>query len=305
MDNASRVPGAVLVTGCSSGMGRATALRLHSHGWQVYATARNLESMGELAEMKIRTRFLDLLDTKSMSEVVDEIIANHGAVSALVNNAGYSFNGTIEEAPLSAVRAQFEVNLFGAAELIKLVLPGMREHGAGHIVNISSFFGRFGTAGRGYYQASKHGVEALSDALRYEVAPWGVRVVTIQPGPTFSNFFDASDATLSSAAGSGHYADFWRHFHEWHEPYRHPERRRGRGRFALTAEDVARTVEHALTARHPAPRYQVGTLCRLLLLLHRVLPSRAFDVFARAVFPSPSRQSAVRVPVISSPPAKG
>lgn len=227
-----------------------------------------------------------------MSEVVDEIVASHGAVSALVNNAGYSLNGTVENTPVAAARNQFEANLFGPAELIRLVLPGMRKQGAGRIINISSFFGRFGTAGRGYYQASKHGMEALSDALRSEVTGLGVRVVVIQPGPTFSNFFDTSDATLNPAASSGDYADFWRHFHEWHEPYRHPERPRGRGRFTLSPEDVARAVERALTARNPAPRYQVGTLAHLLLLLHRTLPGRAFDMFSHAVFPAPGRPSA-------------
>lgn len=283
---------AVLITGCSSGMGKATALRIHRQGWQVYATSRDTDSMAELADLGIQTRFLDLRDTGSMKKVVDEIIASHGAVSALVNNAGYSLNGAIEETPVSAARAQFEANFFGPAELIRLVLPGMREQGAGRIVNISSFFGRFGTAGRGYYQASKHALEALSDALRSEVAGLGVRVVVIQPGPTFSRFFDTSDATLSDTAASGDYADFWRRFHEWHEPYRHPELPRGRGRFTLSPEDVARAVERVLAAPDPAPRYPVGTLARLLLLIHRALPGRVFDTFSHAIFPVPRWHSA-------------
>lgn len=281
--------GAVLITGCSSGMGRATALRLHRAGWQVYATARDVKALKELAELGVRTRHLDLREPDSMTAVVAEIEAAHGAVACLVNNAGYGLNGTVEHAPADAVREQFEVNLFGPVELIRLVLPGMRAAGQGRIVNVSSFFGRFGTAGRGYYQATKHGLEAVSDALRYEVGGMGVRVVLVQPGPVFSSFFASSDATLGHTDESGLYAEFWRSFDAWHEPYRHPERPRGRGRFTVSSEDVAAVVERALTARNPPPRYQVGLLARALLLVHRTLPDRAFDRFVRTIFPVPGR----------------
>jgi NAD(P)-dependent dehydrogenase (short-subunit alcohol dehydrogenase family) len=166
VNSVSTERGAVLVTGCSTGVGRATALRLHRTGWTVHATARKPESLAELADLGIRTVSLDLTDQASIAAAVDDVVARHGAVTALVNNAGYSLNGTIEETPMRAARAQFEANLFGPSELIRLVLPGMRERGRGRIVNVSSFFGRFGTAGRGYYQATKHGMEAISDALR-------------------------------------------------------------------------------------------------------------------------------------------
>lgn len=279
--------GAVLITGCSSGMGRATALRLHRAGRPVYATARDVKSLSALAEAGLRTRRLDLREPESMAAVVAEIEAAHGAVAALVNNAGYGLNGTVEYAAPAAVREQFEVNLFGPVELIRLVLPGMRARGGGRIVNVSSFFGRFGTAGRGYYQATKHGLEAVSDALRHEVRAMGVRVVLIQPGPAFSAFFDSSDSTLGGADESGPYAGFWREFDAWHEPYRHPERPRGRGRFAVSPEQVAAAVERALTERNPPPRMPVGLLSHLLLLMHRALPGRAFDRFVRTVFPVP------------------
>lgn len=287
-DESATDRGAALITGCSSGMGRAIALRLHRAGRPVYATARDLAALKDLAESGLRTRRLDLREPESMAEVVAEIEAEHGFVAALVNNAGYGLNGTIEHAPHEAVREQFEVNLFGPVELIRLVLPGMRRHGEGRIVNVSSFFGRFGTAGRGYYQATKHGLEAVSDALRYEVAGMGVRVVLIQPGPTFSSFFSSSDATLGRTDESGPYAAFWREFDAWHEPYRHPERPRGRGRFAVTPDEVAAAVERALTARNPRPRYPVGLLAHALLMVHRTLPARAFDRFVRAIFPVPA-----------------
>lgn len=288
MNSVSTGRGAVLVTGCSTGVGRATALRLHRSGWAVHATARKAESLAELADLGIHTGRLDLTDPASIEAAVGEVVARHGALSALVNNAGYSLNGTIEETSTEAARAQFEANLFGPAEVIRLALPGMRERGQGRIVNVSSFFGRFGTAGRGYYQATKHGMEAISDALRSELTGLDIRVVLVQPGPIFSAFFDSSAATLDGQRTTGHYVDFWRRFDEWHEPYRHPERPRGRGRFAVHPDEVAKVIEHALATARPGPRYRVGVLAKLLLMMHRTMPGRAFDTFTRAVFPTPT-----------------
>lgn len=230
---------------------------------------------------------LDLTDSHSMHEAVNQVVAEHGAVGALINNAGYGLCGTVEETPVDAARRQHETNLFGPAELARLVLPGMRSQQYGTIVNVSSFFGRFGTAGRGYYQASKHGLEALSDALRLELASQGIRVVVVQPGPTFSNFVDSSAATLDESAAHGHYAEFWTRFDAFHDVYRHPERPRSTARLAVYPEDVAKVVERLLDAKNPAPRRPVGLLAHLLLLLNRTLPARAFDRFTRSVFPTP------------------
>src|ERR687883_2114752 len=173
---------AVLITGCSTGIGRATAERLAQHGHTVYATARRPESIADLEEKGCRTLALDVTDEESMTAAVRAVEAAEGAVGALVNNAGYSQSGAVESVPLDRVRAQFETNVFGLGRMCQLVLPGMRAQRWGRIVNLSSMGGRFTFPGGGVYHATKHAVEALSDALRFEVAGFGVKVIVIEPG---------------------------------------------------------------------------------------------------------------------------
>src|SRR2546421_4433426 len=159
---------AVLITGCSSGIGWATAERLADRGWTVYATARRPESIAGLAERGCRTLALDVTDEESMRTAVTTVEANEGAVGALVNNAGYSQSGAVETVPLDDVRRQFETNVFGLVRMCQLVLPGMRRQGHGRIVNVSSMGGRMTFPGGGFYHATKHAVAAISDALRFE-----------------------------------------------------------------------------------------------------------------------------------------
>ncbi|MFD0383272.1 SDR family oxidoreductase [Streptomyces stramineus] len=172
-----------LITGCSSGIGRATAVRLHRAGLRVVATARDPGTLEALRELGTDTRALDVTDEDSVRAAVEGVTAEHGRIDVLVNNAGYGLSGTFEETGLDRVRDQFETNVFGLVRLTQLVLPGMREHGGGTVVNVSSIFGRYAAPGGGYYHASKHAVEALSDALRLEVSGFGIRVVVVEPGP--------------------------------------------------------------------------------------------------------------------------
>lgn len=157
---------AVLVTGCSSGIGRATARRLAAAGWPVWATARRPESIADLEEHGCRTLSLDVTDEGSMKAAVATVEEAEGAVGVLVNNAGYSQSGAIEEVPMDRVRGQFETNVFGLVRLTQLVLPGMRRQGWGRIVNLGSMGGRLTFPGGGIYHATKHALEAISDALR-------------------------------------------------------------------------------------------------------------------------------------------
>src|ERR687891_1080019 len=173
---------AVLVTGCSTGIGRATAERLAARGHTVYATARRPESIADLEEKGCRTLALDVCDEDSMRTAVAAVEEAEGAVGALVNNAGYSQSGAVETVPLDSVRRQFETNVFGLMRMCQLVLPGMRRQGHGRIVNVSSMGGKLTFPGGGVYHATKHAVEALSDVLRFEVAGFGVQVVVIEPG---------------------------------------------------------------------------------------------------------------------------
>lgn len=195
---------AVLITGCSTGIGAATALRLHRGGWKVYATARRLDDVESLRREGCKTLQLDVTDERSMRSAVDEIVSAEGAVSALVNNAGYSQGGPIEEVPLEACRRQFETNVFGPIKLTQLVLPSMRAQGWGRIVNIGSMGGRLTFPGGGLYHATKHSLEAISDALRFEVKGFGVDVVLIEPGLITTEFGRTAAATVREVgAASG------------------------------------------------------------------------------------------------------
>src|SRR5919202_5451914 len=176
------VSNAVLITGCSTGIGRATAERLAGNGHTVYATARKPESIADLEAKGCRTMALDVTDEESMSAAVRAVEEAEGAVGALVNNAGYSQSGAIEDVSMESVRKQFETNVFGLLRMCQLVLPGMRRAASGRIVNVSSMGGRLTFPGGGIYHATKHAVEALSDAMRFEVGGFGVDVVLIEPG---------------------------------------------------------------------------------------------------------------------------
>src|SRR6476661_1732120 len=173
----------VLITGCSTGIGRETARHLAAKGHLVYATARKVESLADLEAAGCRTLALDVTDEASMTAAVGAIEAEHGAIGALVNNAGYSQSGAVESVPMDDVRRQFETNVFGLVRMCQLVLPKMRERGAGRIVNMSSMGANFVFPGGGLYHATKYAVDAISDALRFEVKGFGVDVVIIQPGP--------------------------------------------------------------------------------------------------------------------------
>src|SRR3712207_6648504 len=178
-DSASR---AVLITGCSTGIGHATAARLAAAGWPVYATARRVETLAELEQAGCKTLALDVTDEASMQAAVSEVERDHGAVGVLINNAGYSQSGPIEEIPIDAARRQFETNVFGAMRMAQLVLPKMREQRWGKVVNLSSMGANFTFPGGGWYHATKHALGSLSDALRFEVAGFGIDVVIIEPG---------------------------------------------------------------------------------------------------------------------------
>src|SRR5215203_6519858 len=200
---------AVLITGCSSGIGWATAKRLARRGWAVYATARNLEAIEPLRESGCRLLPLDVTDEDSMRAAVAEVERIEGAVGVLVNNAGYSQSGAVEEVSMEKVRRQFETNVFGLTRMCQLVLPGMRARGGGRIVNVSSMGGRFTFPGGGYYHATKHAVEAISDALRFEVAGFGIHVAIIEPGLIRTRFGEAAVGSIQGGVtGDGPYAKF-------------------------------------------------------------------------------------------------
>jgi NAD(P)-dependent dehydrogenase (short-subunit alcohol dehydrogenase family) len=283
------ITGVSSLTGLSSGTGRTTALRLHRAGWPVYATGRSLAGLEDLAAEGITTLQVDVTDEASMTTAVEKISADHGAVGALINNAAYSLNGLIGETPIDEVRRQFETNLFGLARMTQLVLPGMRAHGGGRIVMMSSIFGLFATPGRGYYQATKHALEAISDSLRLEVERDGIKVVTIQPSPILGGFVPTTIGDLQLAPGTddGRYSEFWKYFVEWHGAYREAEHPKGRGRTSIRAAQVAKVVEKAITTPNPKIRYKIGIPVRLLSPQRAIFGERPWNFFVKRFFPQP------------------
>ena len=281
----SAVPRSVLITGCSSGIGRATATRLAERGWTVYASARRTESIADLAERGCRTLALDVTDEDSMKAAVAAVEAAEGAVGALVNNAGYSQSGAVETVPLERIRAQFETNVFGLVRMCQLVLPGMRRQGTGRIVNVSSMGGRLTFPGGGAYHGTKHAVEAFSDALRFESRGFGIDVVLIEPGLIKTRFGETAVGSIDAAAGDadGPYAEFNAAVGAATAgAYEGPLARLGGG-----PETVARAIERAISARRPKTRYKVTPSARLILVQRRLLTDRAWDAFLRTQFPTP------------------
>jgi NAD(P)-dependent dehydrogenase (short-subunit alcohol dehydrogenase family) len=272
----------VLITGCSSGIGWATAERLARRGWAVYATARNVEEISPLAERGCRLLPLDVTDEDSMRDAVAEVERIEGAVGVLINNAGYSQSGAVEEVPMQKVRRQFETNVFGLVRMCQLVLPGMRRQGFGRIVNLSSMGGKLTFPGAGFYHASKHAVEAISDALRFEVRGFGVEVVVIEPGVIRTGF--AQTAVDLMGEGSGPYAGFDADVASMtRENYeRGPLAALGGG-----PEAVAETIERAVSAARPRARYTVTPSAKLLILARRLLPDRVWDAVVGLFYPRP------------------
>ena len=276
---------AVLITGSSTGIGRATAEWLAGRGWTVYATARRIESVRDLADRGCKVLALDVCDEESMRSAVATVEAAEGAVGVLINNAGYGQEGPIEEVPMAEVRRQFETNVFGLTRLTQLVLPGMRRQGWGKIVNLSSMGGRLTFPGGGFYHATKHAVEALSDALRFEVGGFGIDVIVIEPGPIKTQFGDTAINSIGAArANESPYARFNDILaSKVREAYEGPM-----GRLAAGPEAVAKVSEQAITVRRPRTRYVVTGAARFLLGLRRILPDRAFDAFLRTQFEQPA-----------------
>ena len=280
----------VLITGCSTGIGRATALRLAQAGWKVYATARTVEKLADLEKAGCRTLTLDVMDEASMQAAVRQVEQEDGAVGALINNAGYSLSGALETVDMGDVRRQFETNVFGLLRLTQLVLPGMRRQGWGKVVNIGSMGGKLTFPGGGAYHATKHAVEALSDALRFEVRGFGVDVVLVQPGLIRTEFSQAAVSHMGAnlQKADGPYARFNSAVAQsTQDAYvKGPLAKLGG-----EADDVARTIQRALEARRPRARYTVTASARVLLAQRAMMSDGLWDAFLRTQFPQPGAKN--------------
>jgi NAD(P)-dependent dehydrogenase (short-subunit alcohol dehydrogenase family) len=265
-----------LVTGASSGIGEATALKLHGLGYAVYGAARRTDRLQQLATRGIRPLAMDVTDDDSMRAGVEQIIAETGRVDALINNAGYGSYGAIEDVPLDEARRQFDVNVFGAMRLTQTVLPHMRRQHSGTGGNISSMGGKIHTPLGGWYHGTKFALEALSDCLRLEVKPFGIDVVVIEPGGIKTEWGGIAADHLLEVSGSGAYAD------QAKAMAKSLGAEAGSGRLSPPTV-IADAIAKAVTARRPRTRYAVGFGAKPLIGARRVLPDRAFDtLIARA-----------------------
>lgn len=260
-----------LVTGASSGIGRSTALLLARSGYCVFATVRSQAReevlRADAAGLPVEILRLDLADEAGASRVVQEVLRRAGRIDVLVNNAGYAKLGAVEDLPRADLRHQFEVNVFGAMQLCREVLPAMRTQRSGRIVNVSSLAGKLSLPLMGAYCASKFALEAFSDALRAEVKPAGVRVVLVEPGPVATNFsrLARNESHLILQAPSV--------FHPAYERLR----QQGAERWAATPEQVARVILRSLQAGHPRARYRVRIRESLAAGFVSVIPHSALD----------------------------
>ena len=265
----------VLVTGCSTGIGRATALQFRDAGWEVYASARDTDDVEDLVERGCRTVELDVTDELEVVTAIDRIYEEQGRLDCLVNNAGYGQFGPVEDVPMERVVEQFDVNTFGPLRLLRAALPRMRERGRGTVVNVGPGVGALTLPGIGVYNASKHALETATDALRQEVGDEGVEAVVVQPGFVATDFYDRALAEVDAIEHTPAYADL----------YRALDRigivQRG-GPGINSPERVARTILTAAEAERPDPLYRVGVLATVLTYLGVGVRGRVRNLASRA-----------------------
>ena len=273
----------VLITGCSTGIGAATAADLVAHGHTVYATARRPETLAALSEKGCRTLSLDVNDEESMSAAVAAVENDEGSVGVLVNNAGYSQSGAVESIPLDNIRKQFETNVFGLIRMSQLVLPGMRRAGTGRIINIGSMGGKLTFPGGGIYHATKYAVEAISDAMRFEVQGFGIRIVLVEPGLITTEFAHTAVGSTDNL-NDGPYADFNARVGTVTAAiYNNPFAKMAGG----GPEAVAKVVRKAIDAKRPKARYTVTPSASLTIMQRHITPDKLWDLAMRTQFPVP------------------
>ena len=259
-----------VITGASSGIGSAAALRLVALGFTVYGAARRLDRLEALAAQGVKPLALDVTDTESMRIGIEGVLAATGRIDVLVNNAGYGSYGAIEDVTQEEAKRQFDVNVFGAMELTKLVLPQMRQQGSGRVINISSVGGRGVGPFGGWYHGTKFALEALSDSLRMELKPFGIDVVVVEPGGIESEFLDIAATGLEATSGQGPYAD---RVKAMLASFTDPKMVSRQSSPHVIADVIAR----AATAQRPKTRYVAGFGARPLVALRWLLSDRAFD----------------------------
>ncbi len=257
-----------LITGASSGIGKETAMLLVKNGFEVYGASRRLEKMEDLKALGVKLLQMDISDDQSISIAVENILQESGKIDVLVNNAGYGSYGALEDVPLEEARNQFEVNIFGLARLVQLVLPQMRKQKKGRIINISSIGGSIGEPHGAWYHATKFALEGLSDSLRIELKQFGIDVVIIKPGAILTEWNGIARENLLKVSGDTVYGDL---------AQKHVKMLENADQQGSSPKVVANTILKAVLARKPKTRYATGKGAKVILFLRRVLSDRMFD----------------------------
>ena len=264
----------ILITGASSGIGFDAAEAFAQQGHRVYAAARRVERMEPLKALGVVPIRMDVTDSASMEAGVQAVLEAEGRIDALVNNAGYGYFGAIENVTLEEARRQLEVNVFGLARLCQLVLPSMRKQGSGRIVNISSVAGKTVLYFGGWYHVSKYSVEALSDALRMEVKPFGIDVALIEPGGIRTDWgLIAADHLAASSKGTPYEAEGLRESETMRKAYS--------SQLLSKPSVVTLAISRAVNSRRPRTRYRIGFGSGALVFFHSILPDRWWDALFR------------------------
>ena len=260
----------ILLTGASSGIGYQTAESLAKEGHVVYGAARRTEKMGTLKQFGVKPIYLDVTDEENIKSAIDTIIRNEGRIDVLINNAGYGSFGAVEDVEINEARRQFEVNLFGLARLVQLVLPHMRKQKEGRIINVSSMGGRLTTYFGAWYHATKYALEAFSDALRMEVSDFGIDVSLIEPGGIKTDWgIIASDKLEKSAKGGAYEKEAMKTAKGMKKQYS--------GNLLSNPTVITKAISKAVNSNRPKARYLIGFMAKPLVFLHTILPTKVFD----------------------------
>jgi short-subunit dehydrogenase len=257
----------VLITGASSGIGKATAIYLAQNGYVVYGAARRMDRLNDLKEYGIKPVLLDVTSDNSIVHCINSIVDESGSIDILVNSAGLGSYGALEDVPMAEAKNQLEINLFGAARLIQLVLPGMRKNNYGKIVNISSIGGKVGLPMGCWYHASKFAIEGLSDSLRNEVRQFGVDVIVIEPGGTKSEMMSIGGDNLLRVSGHTVYSKFAATLKKSYDVME---------KNSSEPLTIAKLIKEGIEATKPKTRY-VGAMAKPMLFLRNILSDRVFD----------------------------
>ncbi|HEY8327051.1 MAG TPA: oxidoreductase [Rhodanobacter sp.] len=278
MKDSNRV---ALVTGASSGIGAATAQAFIERGFTVYCAARRLDRMQDLQALGAHVLALDLTQADSIAHLAETIIREQGRLDVLVNNAGYGVYGAVEDIPLDEARRQFEVNLFGLADLTRRMLPMMRAARSGRVVNITSIGGKIWSPFGAWYQATKFALEGFSDCLRMELRPFGIDVVVVEPGAIKTEWAGIAFGNAAQFSGQGPYLPISDNI------TRAFSRMNRQGGFGSPPRMVADVIVRAATVRRPRTRYVAPFSARLFLLLRWLLSDRMFDRIIGTMFGVP------------------